>query len=158
MTKLRFLLYIILPLLTVSAVSAEVPADSARIFFRQSKTALLPDYKDNEASLDRLAGVLADTNLNIAGHVRVVGSASPEGSVSFNRYLSEMRARRIFDWFGSRNLVPADSTIFTYTGRNWAGLLEMVKEDPQVPSRVEVMEYLDRIIAGEIADDLSLIK
>ncbi len=153
MTKLRFLLYNLFLTLTVSAVSAGIPADSARVYFRQSKTALLPDYKDNGASLERLAEELTDTTPRIAGHVRVVGSASPEGSVLFNRYLSETRARRIFDWFSERDLIPADSTMFTFTGRNWAGLLEMVKADPQVPARGEVIELLDGIVAGAVPDD-----
>ncbi|MDE6582896.1 MAG: DUF3575 domain-containing protein [Duncaniella sp.] len=64
-----------------------------------------------------------------------------------------MRARRIFDYFSSRNLIPADSTEFIYTGRNWRGLKSMVEADNSVPSREEVLSLLDRIIDGQIADD-----
>lgn len=153
--------FMTLSVLASAALAQEQPADSAAIYFRQSKTALLLDYKDNGASLSRLATELSDSSTLLKKHVRVIGSASPEGSVRFNEYLSEKRAQRIFDYFSSRDLISADSTEFVYTGRNWEGLKAMVENDTAVPARDEVLALLTRITTGEISDDnhaLSMLK
>ncbi|MDE6484170.1 MAG: OmpA family protein, partial [Duncaniella sp.] len=134
------LLTAVLSIIALAPVSSaeEQTADSAAVYFRQSMTALNPDYKDNSKSLSRLATELADSSSLLKKHIRVVGSASPEGSVNFNEYLSRKRATKIFDYFSSRNLIPADSTEFVYTGRNWRGLRSMVEADNSVPSREDV--------------------
>lgn len=129
------------------AVAADNAADSATVHFRQSRTALIYDYRDNGAALDRLAAELADTTLRLSPRIRVVGSASPEGTVRFNRYLSEKRAQRIYDYFASRALA-SDSVHFVYTGRNWSGLRRMVEADSGVPCRAEVLGVLGDITAG----------
>ncbi len=139
--------------LAATSLAEEWPADSAAIYFRQSKTAVLPDFHQNGESLARLADELTDSAAVLKRHVRVVGSASPEGSVRFNEYLSRMRAGRIFDYFSSRDMIDVDSTEFIYTGRNWSGLREMVIADTDVPSRTQVLALLDRITSGEISDD-----
>lgn len=136
-----------------TAASQTVPADSASIYFHQSKVALMPGFHGNGESLDRLAGELTDSTLRLARRVRVVGSASPEGSVEFNRYLSEQRADRIFSYFASRDLIDADSAQFTFTGRNWAGLRQMVIDDPDVPCRDEVIALIDRQLSGTVTDE-----
>ncbi len=141
----------------VTATSQNVPADSASIYFHQSKVTLLPDFHDNAASLDRLAGELADSTLHLARRVRIVGSASPEGSMEFNKYLSRQRADRIFNYFSSRDLIMTDSTQFTFTGRNWAGLRRLVMADADVPCRDEVIALLDRQLSGEESDENSTL-
>lgn len=80
--------------------------------------------------------------------IRVTGAASPEGSVAINRRLSEQRAERIFDFFSARSNVPDSIVSFTFIGRDWKGLLEMVRDDRDVPYHDEAVSLLDEIVGG----------
>ncbi|MDE6511863.1 MAG: DUF3575 domain-containing protein [Muribaculaceae bacterium] len=77
--------------------------------------------------------------------VKVTGAASPEGSVKFNRYLSERRAEAIFNEFRHRNLISDSLTSFSFIGRDWRGLQQEVEADAKVPYRADVLSLLDRI-------------
>ncbi len=153
----KLLLYIAVMMTAGLTAAAGDAADSATVHFHQSHTALLYDYSGNGAALDRLAAELADTTLRLSPHIRVIGSASPEGTVRFNRYLSEQRARRIYDYFASRSLA-SDSVHFVYTGRNWAGLRTMVEADSAVPCRDEVLAVLGNIIDGKYDDTAAMTR
>lgn len=154
----KLILYIAVMMVAGLTAAAEgQTADSATVHFHQSRTALLYDFMDNGAALDRLAAELADSTLQLSPHIRVVGSASPEGTVRFNRYLSEKRAQRIYDYFASRALA-SDSVHFVYTGRNWSGLRSMVEADSAVPCREEVLGELDNIIAGKYDENTALLR
>ncbi|MDE6811364.1 MAG: DUF3575 domain-containing protein [Muribaculaceae bacterium] len=77
--------------------------------------------------------------------IRVVGGASPEGSVRINNSLSKHRADRIFDFFASRTMLKDSVTTFDFIGRDWAGLARMVAEDPEVPGQREVLTLIKEI-------------
>lgn len=126
--------------------------DSIEIRFRQSVSALEPDFMDNRAQLDSLSGHLRDflgssPSYSIS-RIRVVGAASPEGSVGINRRLSHQRASSIFGYF--TDFAPeADAlTTFDYVGRDWNGLYAMVLDDDAVPSRDLVLELLRQITSS----------
>lgn len=126
--------------------------DSAKIWFHQSKTDLNPTYHDNEARLQEMIKrlrVMDSTDYALQfSHVKVIGAASPEGNVNFNRYLSQKRALRIFDWFTANTQAPDSIFNFEFIGRDWTGLRELVKKDKSVPSRDEVLITLDEIISS----------
>ncbi len=137
--------------ITCSSYAAEY-ADSARIHFRQSKTELDTSYMGNGANLLRMSGRLrpkksTDIPLRLSS-IRVIGAASPEGSVAINRRLSEQRAERIFDFFSAYADVPDSIVSFDFIGRDWKGLLESVKTDSEVPYRDETASMLENIVAG----------
>ncbi|MDE7154217.1 MAG: DUF3575 domain-containing protein [Muribaculaceae bacterium] len=127
--------------------------DSVSVEFRQSHTVIDPGFKNNGAKIDSIIKRFgADAPDGVRYHLRsvnVVGAASPEGSVKFNKYLSEKRASAICDALSGR-LFPADSTVrFTYLGRDWNGLRDEVKYDPNVPYRDEVSALLEKITSAE---------
>ncbi len=134
------------------ATNATEPVDSAEIHFRQSVSKLEPGYMDNRASLDSLSehlrDFLATSPSNSISRIRVVGAASPEGSVSINRRLSHQRAARIFDYFNDIIELPDSATTFDFVGRDWHGLYEMVLADSNVPSRNEVISLLEEITSS----------
>lgn len=120
--------------------------DSAEIHFRQSVGVIEPDFKDNKARLDSLAAALNRPASKRILSVKVVGSASPEGTVAINRSLSERRAEAIFDYYGLNDSL----TTFDFIGRDWAGLTEMVLADESTPERDSVLSLL-----GEINNSLA---
>lgn len=132
-----------------AATAREVVRDSVEVKFRQGKTALDPKYKGNGARLDSLITTL-ETERGRRGIVRlkVTGGASPEGSVELNRRLSEKRASNIFDYIDRRIELPDTLATYTYLGRDWKGLRDMVEADENTPGREDVLRLLDEIITA----------
>ena len=120
--------------------------DSTEIHFRGSSAGLDLGWDDNGVKLERLKKKIsemsaADTSLFIR-LLRIVGSASPEGSEIYNRLLSEKRANALYDYLSEFVALPDSITNFEYLGRNWKGLYDLVASDPSVPSRPEVLAML----------------
>lgn len=136
-------------LLTALPMNGRTVADSLALVFRQSKTALDTAYRDNgEAIRDmrqRLERAAATPGLQLKG-IKVVGAASPEGSVAFNEWLSRQRADRIFSFVDTFYPLPDSLASFSFLGRDWQGLRKLVDADAQVPDRNETLSLLDEII------------
>lgn len=141
----------LLLLLSASSVAfAQSEKDSVKVHFRVSDTRIDKDFNGNGATLDSIFRKLTADSMAYGptrrlSAVRVTGAASPEGSVSFNRSLSEKRAEAIFDEFRHRGLLSDSLASFTFIGRDWKGLQTEVEADPNVPYRSEVMALLERI-------------
>lgn len=125
--------------------------DSVQINFRQSKWNLDLNIGHNVASLDsidrRLTTVLNNSVYRLR-RVSVFGGASPEGSVAFNKFLSEHRAETLFGWFDKYGQLSDLDKRFTFFGRNWEGVLRLAEKDPGLPFRDETLSLL-RTIVGE---------
>lgn len=134
-------------------VSSRPAGDSIKVWFHQSKSILDPELNYNGSHLERAIkrvkeSLSSDSALRFAS-IRVIGSASPEGSVDINRRLSHNRADAIFQYFADRISLPDSITEHEFLGRDWNGLRDLVATDPMVPSRSEVLETLDNIIATD---------
>ncbi len=139
--------------LQVSVVKAdtEVTRDSVRIYFRQSKIDLDPQLHSNRAALDRITGKLRDEYSDSVFRLRrveVVGGASPEGSISFNRWLSEQRAATLFRFVSQYAALPDSLMTTTFLGRDWKGLLYLASDDPDLPYREATLDLLRRIASN----------
>lgn len=132
---------------------AQVVTDSVLINFRQSKTAIDTAFMGNAEAFRHIGEMIErfqspDSNYVITG-IEVVGGASPEGSVRYNQWLSHQRADRIFNYVGQRMELPDSLTTFTFLGRDWQGLRQMVLADNNVPYRDDVLATLNDIIASD---------
>lgn len=133
------------------AAGARELRDSVEVHFRQSKANVDPAFGGNGARIDSaLTAVPASANYRVAG-IRVVGAASPEGTVSINRRLSEQRARGIFDYISSYTSLPDSLATFTFVGRDWEGLRRLCEADTALPARGEVLALLDNEILPGLA-------
>lgn len=74
------------------------------------------------------------------------GGASPEGSVAFNKFLSEHRAETLFDWFDKYNQLTDLDKTFTFYGRDWEGVLTLAENDANIPYRDETLALLRTIV------------
>lgn len=153
-------------LLVVIESSAQNLTDSVAVHFKQSKTYLDTAYKGNAKALEHLRDIVnryADSDSDLLlKEIKIMGGASPEGSVRFNNYLSNRRAARIFDYMDSKMMLPDSITRRTLLGRDWHGLRQEVAADKGMPYRQEVITLLDEIIsrcdAGEKDNDTNLLE
>lgn len=124
--------------------------DSAAIHFPQSHSGLSLSISDNKAELDRITDFMRRYNNPDSGYmlrsVRVIGGASPEGSVAINEALSRRRAATIFDYILQRETVPDSLATFIFLGRDWKGLRSLVADDAQVPYRADVLKVIDETL------------
>ena len=126
--------------------------DSVEVHFKQSRIELLPDYGTNKQSMARIADSLrasySDSMCWKLRSVHIMGAASPEGSVEFNRWLSERRAEAIFSYFTETFKFSAPDSLKTteFRGRDWGGLLLLVKNDPEVPYKEDVIDLIQQIV------------
>lgn len=141
----RFLLLGLL-LCVAFMASAQVVLDTVKIYFRQGKHELELDFKDNRQVLDKI-----NRSAFYLKKVEVVGGASPEGSVSLNKALSEKRAQEIFDYLSRYGNLADSMKVTRFIGRDWQGLLDLVKADPKVPYQKESIILLEEIIRMEAA-------
>lgn len=123
--------------------------DSVLINFRQSKWNLDLNVGNNAAALDsidrKLTMVLNDSVYQVR-HISVFGGASPEGSVRFNKFLSEHRAETLFGRFDKyKQLGDLDKT-FVFYGRDWEGVLRLAEKDTVLPYRDETLALLHAIV------------
>lgn len=148
--KTHLLYTLILALCASLSANAQSVRDSVLVHFRVSRTELDTSYMSNAASLAAAQDLIhryehEDSTLRLSD-IRVIGAASPEGSVSFNQWLSHRRAERIFDYMQSRIVLPDSLTSFEFVGRDWAGLRTLVEADSKVPFRDDVLSALDVVL------------
>lgn len=151
MTK-RLILFIAIVLGFCFQGNSQVLTDTVMIHFRQSHVNLDTTYMDNASALGHARELIRlyqglDSTF-VLKNVQVVGAASPEGSVDFNEWLSQQRAKRIFDCIGEEFTLPDSLTTFTFLGRDWNGLRRMVAADTGVPYRTDVLAVVDDIISS----------
>lgn len=124
----------------------EVKADSTEIHFPKSSSNLDFDLDGNGARLDtlmrRIRELTGQDSTFVVSTLRVIGSASPEGSEEINRQLSEKRAQTLFDYFARHMALNDAITDFEYLGRNWKGLYKLVASDSAVPYQTDVLALL----------------
>lgn len=132
---------------------ADIKIDSVSVWFHQSHINIDPRFHNNGDQLDSIFKKVVSDSINTASRtvkvIKVIGAASPEGSVKFNRYLSEKRAEAIFKEFRDRGLLPDSAVSYTFLGRDWNGLHKMVEGDCNVPYRDEVLSLLDNVASTE---------
>ncbi|MDO4335626.1 MAG: DUF3575 domain-containing protein [Bacteroidales bacterium] len=171
MTRLRIILLSLIPAAAIG-VRARVPdvllPDTVQIHFRQSKWDLSRTVGNNGAVLDsidkKLIRMQSDSLFKVI-RMNFVGSASPEGSVEFNRMLSEKRAETLFNYFRNYDIFADSKLEFEFRGRDWQRVLNLAEQEPTLPYRDETLGVLrsivaDKILAGgtEPADALMRIK
>ena len=156
MKKLLVALFLLalLPVVSVAQTETRV-AKTVKIYFRQNSSEIDEGYMGNKATLKQVAAELraycADSTSNFS-RVRVVGSASPEGTPSINRRLAKDRAQAISEWFSREVSVKLGyEVIDTYV--DWKGLLAMVEANSEVPYRNEVIHIIKTVPERVMRED-----
>lgn len=169
-----FMLLLSVPILADSVSRTDTEGwesvrDSIVINFRQSKINIDPTYMGNAGALreikERIEVMTNPDSLYQLNRIEILGAASPEGSVKFNQWLSHKRAAAIKSKITELVQIPDSTIAYTYTGRDWNGLLNMASADPELPYSAETIEMLADIARSnhsnaetESAGYLNLVK
>lgn len=133
-----------------NGMAQEQVCDSVEIHFRQSKTDIDFSLRSNSEALNRIADSLrlsrCDSTAFRLVKVKVEGAASPEGSVKFNRWLSEQRAIVLFDYLKTLSDISAPEMSHDFLGRDWKGLYVIVANDSKVPYKEEALNLIQEFI------------
>ena len=149
MRRFCYILLILSCFLYSKAAYSQEVRDSVRIYFRQGFSILDSSIGDNQAELNRIADSLATSYADSVYQLKnivVIGGASPEGSIQLNKRLSERRANVLFDYLSRYGSLSASNKNFVYLGRDWQGLLNLVKADDKIPYKDEVVALIEDII------------
>ena len=122
-----------------------VTSDTLQVYFRQDKIRLDPNYRANSKRLrdfSRRFNKLLDNPENKVRSILVVSGASPEGPSTHNRYLSDNRAKVVYDYLLNNHLVDSEHVEIESRGVDWKGLAARVKAS-DLPYKDEVLEILD---------------
>lgn len=135
------------PLSSGGSVDSSDISDTRNLvtYFRVGVSRFEPSYQGNSERMlfmgDFLRGLSRDSMVMIDSLV-IRAAASPEGNPALNQKLSDQRAAAIYDQVVAMAPQLA-SKIITYSmGEDWQGLYRAVVEDPNVPSREEVLNIL----------------
>ncbi len=133
--------------------SSQLPAtnyvDSVSITFRQGQWDVDRSLGDNARSLDTIDDRLTKVNndsLYRMRHVSIFGGSSPDGSLEINNTLSRQRAESLFQWVDKYGQLADVDKEFILLGRDWAGTLNLAKQDPNLPYKEETIALLQTIV------------
>lgn len=118
---------------------------TVEVYYRQGHSRLDPAYWDNHSRLDSLVKVLhklsSDSTFRLE-RFGIVSGASPEGSTSLNKVLSEKRTNRISDYLRHR-IHPRQASLMeeSHVGIDWDKLQKLVAQS-DMPYKEEVLEIL----------------
>lgn len=94
--------------------------------FASGKTAIHPDYMNNPVELAKIRTGIDelknDKNVTL-NSIRIVGYASPEGTLALNKRLSEARANALKGYLSSYYAFPEKLFSVAFGGENWDGLV-----------------------------------
>ena len=122
-----------------------VTSDTLQVYFRQDKIQLEPQFRDNGKRLREFSILFNRLLNNPQSKVRsilVVSGASPEGPSTRNRYLSDNRAKVVYDYLLYNHWVDSAHIEIESHGVDWKGLATRVKAS-DLPYKDEVLAILD---------------
>lgn len=138
-----FIVLLISGTLAAATVTAQVPADSAKVYFRLGHRQYDPAFRNNSAGITPFVKEVKRHNAasNIE-RITVRSYTSPDGSNAANERLSRNRCSTISELILNETGIDPSLMHTEAEGIAWDELLRMVEADPHVPYRDEVTELL----------------
>lgn len=129
--------------LAAATVTAQVPADSAKVYFRLGHRQYDPAFRNNSAGITPFVKEVKRHNAasNIE-RITVRSYTSPDGSNAANERLSRNRCSSISELILNETGIDPSLIHTEAEGIAWDELLRMVEADADVPYREEVLELL----------------
>ncbi len=145
--------------MTVSAGAVAGPTiheDSVQVYFAQGSSRLDPLFGENGSRLRSFASwfneLIRDGKVRPKG-IRIVSTASPEGSVAINDRLAKKRADAIVDYMYGQCRLSTTTIDVRGLGVDWSSLATMVREDSFFPYKEETMALLATVPEGGFRND-----
>lgn len=118
----------------------------AAVYFRIGESRIDPDFEGNGARLARfvttLRQILADSNY-VVNHVKVAGTASPDGTEPRNLQLADARANSLATYMQKHVGIDPKQIEIVNGGENWTGLRAMI-ETSDMPHKTDMLRLMDQ--------------
>lgn len=117
----------------------------AYISFVVNKTAINPDYMNNQAELKKILGTIdavKDNKDAKVRHIKLTGYASPEGPYENNVRLAEGRTIAVKEYVRGQYEFPENLFEASSVPEDWAGLKAAVEKSELLDAK-EIVEFLD---------------
>ena len=141
------LLLTAIALLAPKLASGQTQRDSVKIYFRQSKTAFDPYFEGNgrrfTAFSDKVRSLQRDTTVRIL-RVLVDACTSPEGFAEDNERIARRRAQNVAEYVSLSLGFDPDSIEVNYKIIDWPLFEQLVRNDPYVPMRSQLLPLIER--------------
>lgn len=113
-------------------------------YFRLGDAMLMADYRGNKQNFEALEQWMTPENIARISEVKVVGSASPEGSLALNNRLALMRAQAVRKYILWRWKINDKEAVVAIRQDNYlAAWILAVENDSKVPHKDKVLEILN---------------
>lgn len=120
--------------------------------FAVGKTVINPTFNANPGELEKIRSMVetvqTDEGTSIKG-ITITGYASPEGSLTLNRRLSEGRAKALQAYLQERYQLSGSLYTVRFGGEDWQGLRSQVAAS-DMAARNEVLAVLDGTDSREV--------
>ena len=138
-----FIVLLISGTLAAATAAAQVPADSAKVYFRLGHRQYDPSFENNSSGMNPFVNEVKrhNTASNIE-RITVRSYTSPDGSNAANERLSRNRCRTISEYLLNETGIDPSLIHTEAEGIAWDELTRMVEADSRVPYREEVLELL----------------
>lgn len=118
----------------------------AAVYFRIGESRIDPDFEGNGTRLARfvttLRQILADSNY-VVSHVKVAGTASPDGTEPRNLQLADARAKSLATYMQKHAGIDPKQIEIINGGENWTGLRAMI-ETSDMPHKTDMLRLMDQ--------------
>ncbi len=135
----RILLTLLVVISMVDLLPAQGVKDAISVYFRQGKLDIDTLFINNKIELKRMVERIKHTPQGRLKKVRIISSASPEGTLSLNQTLSAKRADAIVSYLQKESHFHIDKVEVKSLGVDWNGLQEWVNATPDMPYRDDVL-------------------
>lgn len=138
-----FIVLLISGTLAAATAAAQVPADSAKVYFRLGHRQYDPSFENNSSGMNPFVNEVKRHNAasNIE-RITVRSYTSPDGSNAANERLSRNRCRTISEYLLNETGIDPSLIHTEAEGIAWDELTRMVEADTSIPYREEVLELL----------------
>lgn len=118
---------------------------AASLNFRVNKHDLDPHYMNNAAILaeaDKIVGSIVNNKDFTVNDFEIVGYASPEASMAYNKSLSERRAHAFADYLSSKHNVPRNRMRVSGYGEDWIKTKELIGAS-NISDKADVLRIIE---------------
>ncbi len=120
---------VILSILPIISASASEKVDTIKVFYNQGKSSIDSTYRDNSTALRKLDSLIYLINTDssfVISNIKIIGSASPEGSIAINNRISKKRGSSIIQYINDKTSIDNDNISIISNGINWELLKQSV--------------------------------
>lgn len=132
------------------SASAQSVCDSVAIHFHVNEAELDWNFMTNRSSLEEIKEKFKreynDTASWKLRKVEVVGSFSPEGTITKNRALAERRAETLFKFISTLCEFPDSLKSLRVVDGDWGSLVRMAEADGNLPMRQQTLKALREVV------------